>query len=138
MNSKKQAGVWIDGKKAVVVTLNQKDNEVTIIPSNIEDKTHYENEGDKGSFMGRQHISHEKTFDNRKKNQLDSFLQEVICTLENVDGIYICGPAEVKDHLKKEILANQRLENAFRGIDSCEQMTENQLVAKVKKFFEQN
>jgi hypothetical protein len=138
MNSKKQAGIWIDGKKAVVVTLHQNDNQVTVIPSNIEDKTHYENEGNKGSFMGQQHISHEKTFDERKKNQLHSFLQEVISCLKDVEGIYICGPAEVKNHLKKEVEANRNLENAFRGIDSCQQMTENQLVAKVKKFFEQN
>lgn len=138
MNSKKQTGIWIDGKKAIVVTLNENDNQVTVIPSNIEDKTNYQQEGDKGSFMGQQHISHEKTFDERKKNQLNAFLQEVICSLKDVDGIYICGPAEVKIHLRKEVENNKNLEKVFRGIDSCEQMTENQLIAKVKNFYAQN
>ncbi|MEO6901862.1 MAG: hypothetical protein ABI315_01760 [Bacteroidia bacterium] len=138
MNSKKQAGIWIDSKKAIVVTLDQNDKQITVIPSNIEDKTHYENEGDKGSFMGQQHVSNERTFDERKKNQLHTFLQEVVASLKDVAGIYICGPAEVKVHLRKEVEANKNLEKVFRGIDSCEQMTENQLVAKVKKFYEQN
>lgn len=138
MDSKKQAGVWIDGKRAVIVTLENKSHQVNLIPSFIEDKLHYNKEGNKGSFMGEQHISHEKTFDERKRHQLHSFLQEVILSLQDVHDIYICGPAEVKTHLRKELQGDEKLENSFRAMDTCEQMTENQLVAKVKKFFEQN
>lgn len=138
MNSTIKAGIWIDGKKAVIVTLDQNDEHIHVVPSHMEDKLHYEQEGDKGSFMGQQHISHEKTFEERKKHQLQSFLQKVISCIENVKSVYICGPAEVKNHLKKEVEANKQLEKSVLGIESCEQMSDNQLIAKVKKFYEHN
>jgi len=137
MNSKKQAGVWIDGKKAIVVILNERTAQVSEITSHIEDSQHHEKQSDKGSFMGHHHISHEKTFEERKKNQLHAYLIHVIASLSGITDLYICGPGEIKIHLKKAVESDYNLRSSLREVNACEQMTENQLVAKVKDFFGQ-
>jgi hypothetical protein len=135
-NSKKQTGVWIDGKKAILVSLDQKGHNVQEIISHIEDSQHHEKQAEKGAFMGHQHLNHERTFEERKRHQVHSFLREVITSLDGVTDLYICGPSELKIHLKTEVEADRALDKTIRAIDACEQMTENQLVAKVRRFFE--
>jgi hypothetical protein len=135
-NSKKQTGVWIDGKKAILVSLNQNDHQVQEILSHIEESQHHDKQAYKGSFMGTHHLNHERTFEERKRHQVHSFLKEVITSLAGVTDLYICGPSELKTHLKTEVEADRALDNTLRGVDACEQMTEHQLVAKVRGFFE--
>lgn len=101
-NLKKQTGVGIHEKKEIPVFLNQNDHQVQEILSQIEDSQHLENQSEKGSFMGIHHLNHERTFEERKRHQFHSFLEEVITPLAGVTDPYICGPLELKPPLKTE------------------------------------
>lgn len=132
---KKQTGIWIDGSKAIIVKLSGGKENITEIESDIENRIHHENEGDKGSFMGDRHINNEKKFDERKKHQIDSFLKNVIEHIKNDDEFFVFGPADIKLKLKHSIENENQLASKLKTVETADSMTNNQVVAKVKAFY---
>ena len=131
---KNNFGVWIDGTKAVIVKLAN--DSVKEVSANIDSKTHHVNDGDKGDFLGAgHHNGNEKTYEERKNNQTHKFLTHVLTEIKGADGIYIFGPSEMKSHLKTHIELDKSLFARLIGVDSADKMTDNQIVAAVKKQF---
>lgn len=134
---KTQTGIWIDSTKAVIVTLNEGKESVTEIQSDLENKVYHDKEGDKGSFFGHQHINSEKTFDERKKHQMNTYLKDVISNVNEADEIYIFGPAETKTKLQQKINSEKTdIASKLKSVEPAESMTSNQIIAKVKKFYQ--
>jgi len=134
---KTQTGIWIDSTKAVIVTLNEGKESVTEIQSDLDNKVLHDKEGDKGSFFGHQHINSEKTFDERKKHQINSYLKDVISNVNEADEIYIFGPAETKTKLQQKINSEKTdIASKLKSVEAAESMTSNQIIAKVKKFYQ--
>ncbi|WP_317899808.1 hypothetical protein [Aurantibacillus circumpalustris] len=130
-------GIWIDSEKALIVHVNGDNTSVKKVESKIENSTHHNKEGNKGSFNGSQHMNHEGKFDERKKHQLNDFLKEVIHHIDAEDSVYIFGPAETKVHLKTRIEKEDEKSLYKRTLfmEAAEQMSENQLLAKVTDFY---
>lgn len=133
---KKQTGIWIDSTKAIIVTLSGGEQKITEIESEIENRIHHEGEGNKGSFIGNQHIENERKFEERKKHQFDAFLNNVVDKVKQDDELYVFGPAEVKGKLKTVIGNTNHLASKLKSIETADSMTLNQVVAKVKGFYE--
>jgi len=132
---KKQTGVWIDSKQAIIVALDGKNEKIETIESNVENRVHHDQEGDKGSFMGSQHISSERTFEERKKHQMSDFVGEIISRINQADELFVFGPSEAKLRLKQEIEENHSLKEKLKGVETADSMTENQIAAKVRDYF---
>ena len=131
----KQTGIWIDGSKATIITLSNGSEQVHTIESQLENRIYHDKEGDKGSFMGAHHISHEKKFEERRKHQLNNFLKEITSFVADTSELYVFGPAETKIELKKMIGDNKTLAKTLKKIESADHMTQNQIIAKVKDFY---
>lgn len=135
---KKQTGICIDNAKAMIITLADGKANITEIKSDIENRIYHNKEGDKGTFMGSRHVNNEKKFDERKKNQLDHFLKEVLSRIKDADEIYVFGPGDVKIKLKQKIAKVKTfrpLRDKLKSVETSDTMTKNQLIAKVKKFY---
>lgn len=133
---KKQTGIWIDSKKAIIVTLNDGMEFICEVQSDLENKVYHDKEGDKGSFMANQHINSDKTFDERKKHQMNSYLNNVISSINGSDELYVFGPAETKTKLQQKILDNKStIAEKLKSIETADSMTQNQIVAKVKEYY---
>ena len=128
----KQRGIWIDHKRAMIINPN-KENNVTNIYSEVN--------GEKSritkSKMNGQSINPEKKLEAKRKQALKSYYNNIIDTLEEESSLYIFGPAEAKNELKKEIEVNYKKFNNVT-LSTCDNLTDNQLVAKVKVFFKEN
>jgi len=131
---KKQTGIWIDGSRAVIITFSKGSEFIIEIKSDIENPIYHNSEGDKGTFMGNRHINSEKRFSERRKQQTEQFLKSVVEEIEDTDELYVFGPAEMKTKLKKEI-AEITLHNKLKAVETASKMTTNQMVAKVKKYY---
>jgi hypothetical protein len=131
----KNCGIWIDGKKAVLVSLAEGQVQVTEIKSDIEDRVHHVHAGDKGSFMGNRHINNEKKIDERKHHQVRAFLDKVVQEARNADAIFILGPTGMKTKLRSIISDDRELILKLRGVQTAGRLTEPQLKARVKDFF---
>jgi hypothetical protein len=133
---KKQTGIWIDSTKAIIVSLEDGKEAVTEIQSELENRVYHDKEGDKGSFFAGQHIDSQKSFDERKKHQINSYLKDVISSVNGADELYIFGPADTKTKLEQKINAEKStIASKLKSVETADSMTSNQIVAKVKQFY---
>ncbi len=132
---KLKTGIWIDSSKAVIVRLSGNQEAVTEVEGNIENRIYHDKEGDKGSFSGDQHISQEKKFDERKQQQIDTYLGNVINQVRNDDELFVFGPAEIKVKLKQKMEADKQVAPKLKSVETADSMTLNQMVARVKAFY---
>ena len=133
----KQVGIWIDSKKAIIVTLDgQKEEKITEIDSEIENSVYHNKEGDKGTFSGEHHSDNETKFDNRKKEQMNYFLKSVLFYIKGSDYLYLIGPGETKIKLEQKIHDDKSLEKTnLKAVETAHSMTLNEIVAQVRDFY---
>ena len=136
---KRQTGIWIDSSKAIIVALDgHKEEKITEIDSDIENSVHHNKEGNKGTFSGGHHGNSEKKFDERKKQELDFFLKSVLSYVKKSDELYVFGPAETKIRLEQKMHDDNLIEpGKLKSVETADKMTLNEVVAKVKKFYNQ-
>ena len=134
---KRQTGIWIDSSKAIIVTLDDGKERINEIESDLENKIYHEKEGNKGTFSGSHHSNSENKFKERKKNETNNFLKNVLSQIKLADELYIFGPAETKIKLEQKINSDKTFDNSkLKLVETSENMTPNQILAKVKKFYQ--
>ena len=135
-NWKKQTGVWIDSFEAVIVTLFDGRENITEIKSDVENRIYHDDEGYKGTFSGDRHGNNEAKFNERKKNQLDHFLTDVMSQVKESDELYIFGPAETKSKLEEKIYHEKSIDaHILKSVEPASKMSSNQILATVKDFY---
>jgi hypothetical protein len=133
---KRQTGIWIDSSKAIIVTLDGGKENIFEIESDLENKMYHEKEGNKGTFSGSHHSNTENKFEERRKNETNHFLKNILSHIKLADELYIFGPAEAKIKLEQKINTDKSFDvNKLKMVESADSMTTNQIVAKVKKFY---
>jgi hypothetical protein len=123
---KKQAGLWIDHRKAVIVIVTDEGEEIKEIASNME--KHVRFTGGTASEVG----STEDMRDREFGNHLNSYYDRVIAVLRDADSIQIFGPGEAKGELRKR-LEHEGLKDHVLAIETADKMTDRQIAAKVRE-----
>ncbi|WP_269240931.1 hypothetical protein [Flavobacterium limnophilum] len=133
----KQVGIWIDSKKAIIVTLDgKKEERITEIDSEVENSVYHNKEGNKGTFSGSHHGDSETKFDNRKKEELNYYLKSVMNQINKPAYLYIFGPGETKTKLEQKIHDDKSLgKTNLKAVETSDNMTLNEIVAKVRDFY---
>jgi hypothetical protein len=124
----KQAGLWIDHRKAIVVLITDEGEEIKKIVSGME--KHVRFSGGDGSADG----SSEDVRDRQFGNHLNNFYDEVIAVVRDADSIQIFGPGEAKGELEKR-LEQEGLKAHILAIEAMDKMTDRQISAKVRERF---
>ena len=125
---KKNIGLWIDHRKAVIVIVTEAGEELKKITSNME--KHVRFTAGNGSEDG----SSEDVRDRQFGNHLNSYYDEVIAVIRDADSIQIFGPGEAKGELEKR-LAHAGLKEHVLAIETKDKMTDRQIAAKVRERF---
>jgi glycerophosphoryl diester phosphodiesterase len=125
---KKQAGLWIDHRKAVIVIITEAGEEIKEITSNM--KKHIRFTGGTASEDG----STEDVRDRQFGNHLNSYYDEVVAVIRGADTIQIFGPGEAKGELVKR-LEHDGLKAHILAIETVDKMTDRQIAAKVREHF---
>jgi hypothetical protein len=125
MPVKKQAGLWIDHRKAVIVIVTEAGEETREITSNMEKHVRFTN--GTGSEDGSSEDGRDRQFGNR----LNSYYDAVVAALRGADTIQIFGPGEAKGELKKR-LELEGLKGRILAIETVDKMTDRQVAAKVR------
>ncbi len=140
---KKYTGIWLDRREAFVVSLttgnisgsgNQEMFER--IESDIERRVRLSGGSrSRKTPYGPQEISVDAKQEDRVKGQLRKYYHQIMQRISDADRILIFGPGEAKIELKKEIERSGQLAERIQKIEPADKMTQKQIVAKVKKFF---
>lgn len=128
----KQTGVWIDSHRAVIISFNGDSKNIETIYSEIETRERVDGETRSNSRFGEQHIDLEKSKESRLNGQRKLFLDDIIVKIKNVDELVFFGPAGMKNELGNQ----SKLGNKILSIERADSMTENQMAAWVKAYFE--
>ena len=122
---KKGIGLWIDHRKAVVVSISHEGEKTTEITSNMEKHVRFT----EGSTMAG---SSEDTRDRQFGNHLNSFYDAVISVIRDGDSIQIFGPGEAKGELKKR-LESKGLGGRIDTVKTVDKMTDRQISEKIRE-----
>jgi len=124
---KRQVGLWIDHKQAVIVTVMAEGEEIKRITSNMEKHVRFAGGSSEGG-------SAEDMRDRQFENHLNRYYDEVIAVIGEADSIHIFGPGEAKGELEKR-LEHTGLKEHVLAIETVDKMTDRQIAAKVRQHF---
>jgi len=122
---KKQIGLWIDHRKAIIVTITDAGEEIKKIASNMEKHIRFTNGN--GSEEG----SSEDVRDRQFGNHLNAYYDLVVAEIRDAESIQIFGPGEAKGELEKR-LEHEGLTHTVT-IETVDKMTDRQISAKVRE-----
>lgn len=132
---KREVGLWIDHSKTVMVTLEDEKEETREIRSNVVKQTRLSG----GRSAEKANISDmsnaEDMIDRRYENHLNEYYDGVVSMLRNADSIWIFGPGEAKDELKKR-LEREGYKGQIMRVETVDKMTDRQIAAKVRQHYQ--
>ena len=130
---KKQIGLWIDHKKAVIVLIKNGKEEIRQIQSNLERHPHIKGGTRAKTPFGAQYFTAETQTDRRFKEHLNKYYQQVISAIGSAASLFVFGSGEAKHELGKRLREKGQVKNI--QIEAAGKMTERQVAAKVRAYF---
>jgi len=133
----KQTGIWLDFKEAFIIELNDGgEASVQQIPSEVED---YHVKG--GSRSKQPWGPMDKTSDTkylgRREIQIKRYYSRLMDAVGAAEELFIFGPAEARVGLEKAIAGTKAFRPQLLNTERADSMTPNQMVARVRDFFQQ-
>ena len=125
---KRQAGLWIDHREAIVVFIGDDAEETKRIQSGMDKHVRYSggNESEEGSADDQR--------DRQFAGHLARYYDDVISIIREAESILLFGPGEAKGELAKRMAA-KGLAGRVVGTETVDKMTTPQIVAKVREYF---
>jgi hypothetical protein len=133
MNDK--VGIWIDHRKAVIVSASAGRVTATTLESNVGPHSRYSGRAGSPLPEGPQDEGGEKRYEERYGQQLDRYYDEVIGHLGDPEALLILGPGEAKLQLKERLSHTKALSARIVGVETTDKLTDSQIVAKVKEHY---
>jgi hypothetical protein len=128
---KRKVGVWVDRRKAVIVTLGDKGEEIKEINLNFGRHARSVASSSK-DFIGENGSDDSK--DRRMHLHLNIYYDEIVLNLANAEMLFIFGPGEAKHELRKRI-KNKELSKRIIGVETTDKMTDRQISAEVRRAY---
>lgn len=121
-----EVGIWIDHKKAVIVSVSGGQVTTKTLESGVGPHPHY---------SGSQEGGGEKKYEERHDLHLDQYYDAVISQLGKPDALVLFGPGEAKLQLKDRLGRSRALSQSIVALESTDKLTDPQIVAKVKEHY---
>ncbi|MDO9348286.1 MAG: hypothetical protein Q7T47_03295 [Anaerolineales bacterium] len=131
---KKEIGLWIDHREAIIVILTDGGEEIKHITSNNGKHIRYSGSSHSKTLEGLKEVTSEDQRDRKFGNQLNKYYDEVIAAIRDAESIQIFGPGEAKGELEKRI-EHEGLKAHILAIETVDKMTDRQISAKVREHF---
>jgi hypothetical protein len=127
-------GLWIDHRKAIVVTIAEQGEQIEEIVSGVEKQL--QRGGDR-PLEGDYEVVQVPADDRRQRDftkHLNIYYAAVIAAIRDAESILIFGPGEAKGELKEQLEKNN-LGGHIIDIQTVDKMTNPQIAAKVRAYF---
>jgi len=129
-----KVGLWIDHRKAVVVTVTDKGDETRLVISTVEKQLRRSGDSPLKGRYERQHVvaddSQQRTF----SGHLNTYYDAIVASIGGAESILVFGPGEAKGELKKR-LQRKHLGGRIAVLETVDKMTDRQIAAKVRQHF---
>ncbi len=129
-----KVGLWIDHKKAIVITVTETGEKTKEILSEVEKQPRRSGDSPlKGTYESLQVPAD----DSRQRNftgQINIYYDAVIAYIRDAESILIFGPGQAKQELKQR-LEGTPMHGHIVGIETVDQMSDRQISAKIRQHF---
>lgn len=132
---KRKAGLWIDQRKAVIVFLAGDKEEIKHVQSKVEKQIQRSSDSRSGGPFEAQLVPSDNRRQQEFTEHLNAYYNEVAASLADAESILIVGPGEAKGELKKH-LEHKGLGQRIIGVETVDKMTDPQIAAKVRKYYQ--
>ena len=119
-------GVWIDHKKAVIVSIAEGQVSSRTLESDVGAHPHYSGSREGGG---------EKKYEERHNQDLDRYYDDVIGQFGEPDALLLFGPGEAKLQLKERLGRSKGPSERIVAVESTDKLTDPPIVAKVKEHY---
>lgn len=131
---KTETGLWIDHRRAVILTITPLGQQTAEIHSNSPTfRGHEAGEASASSHEDRK----VKATDSQQREftaHLDRYYDEVVQAVGDADSIFVFGPGEAKGEFKKR-LEHASLGDRLSALETADKMTDHQIAAKIREHF---
>lgn len=134
---KKQIGLWIDHKKAVLLSISEAGENIQTIESGVGRHVKFRGGAHPKSPYSAQYQQGDNQLDNKFTEQLNKFYEKVIAQIRATEALYIFGPGEAKGELEKRI-THEKVNVPIIGIETAGKLTDRQIAAKVRSVFNES
>jgi stalled ribosome rescue protein Dom34 len=131
---KKEIGLWIDHREAIIVILTDGVEEIKHINSESGKHIRYSGSSHSKTPEGLKEVTAEDQRDRKFGNSLKKFYDEIIASIHDADSIQIFGPGEAKGELEKRI-EHEGFKGHILAVETVDKMTDHQISAKVRERF---
>lgn len=129
-------GLWIDHRKAFIVMETDKGEKTKLIKSNVERQLRRARGVVSNAAYDPQQVPADDSQEREFMEHINVYYDEVIACIHDAEFILILGPGEAKGELKKRI-EKKKLPGRIVGVETVHKMTDRQIVAKVRKHFQE-
>ena len=130
-----KVGLWIDHRKAIVVAITDREEKIEEIVSGVEKQL--QRAGDR-PLEGDYEVVQVPADDSRQRDftkHLNIYYTAVITAIRDAESMLIFGPGEAKGELKEQLEKNHLGKYNIVDIETVDNMTNPQIVAKVRAYF---
>jgi hypothetical protein len=131
---KKEVGLWIDHRRAVVVTLNDGNESVEHVEADFEKRGRFSTDMQPDS-TGAQHIDMAEDKHQRHTLEMVNHYYESVATqVKDATELLIMGPGQAKVEFQK-FLDSHKFNGTVIGVEAVDNLSDAQIAAKVRTAF---
>lgn len=134
---KKEIGLWIDHRRAVIVFDIDQAKEIKHITSNMEKHVRYSGASHASGTSESHNDTTEDGRDRRFDDQLNRYYDVVISHLQDATSVLILGPGEAKVEFQKRLEGHEPSDRIV-VIKTADKMTDHQITAEVRQHFRES
>ena len=131
---KKEIGLWLDHRDAIIVIITDGGEEIKHITSSSGKHIRYSGSSHSKTPEGLKEVTSEDQRDRKFDNLLNKFYDELIASIRDADSIQIFGPGEAKGELETR-LKHEQIKGQILTVETVDKMTDRQIAAKVREHF---
>jgi len=131
---KKEMGVWVDHRRAVVVRLNGNGEEIVTVDSDAEKQLRRAGDRTGGTFEPQDVVA-DDTQQRKFQASLNDYYDEISTQLKDATAILIMGPGEAPAELRKRIESASSLRAPIH-LQKTDRLTDPQIAAAVRDHFQ--
>ncbi len=131
---KREVGLWIDHRQAVIVTLKDGTESVERVVADFEKRGRFTTDMQAESTTAP-HIDLAEDKHERHTFEMVNHYYETVCThLRDVSAILIMGPGPARNEFQKHLI-NHKFSGQILGVEAADKLTDAQIAARVREFF---
>jgi hypothetical protein len=128
----RKVGIWIDHRRAVVVTIDAGRESRQVLESDLERHAGPEGGRRTSKAYGPQVKDMERQVQDRTQHHLAEFYRDVIKCIGKPDRLLVMGPAEAKREFADLVEHDPALRGLIMTVEAADRMTEEQIAVKVR------